>query len=264
MKRSIVLGMAMSGLVIFSGGCGRPAYRVPAPAYSPPDQRVSLVPDSTESKPHMTVRIIRTVPPTYPAGGIDVARTMIVKSTYIGPYTGWSTSQQTISTAKGALVVLHRDIQFSFALSPLDLTSVDPTDKASSVPLGLSLTVRNGSNSAVVIDWNAASIIGRDSATHPIIHRGMKFSERSAVVAPSTIPPGALLDDFVYPRDLISYVSGRCGGWAGVNYFRGDEAQGHVHVVLADQARQRARRVSGDFRGGDPGRSSLTTAVYTT
>jgi hypothetical protein len=36
---------------------------------------------------------------------------------------------------------------------------------------------------------------------------------------PSTIPPAAILDDLVYPRELIASSTWQGGGWLGVNYF---------------------------------------------
>jgi hypothetical protein len=37
---------------------------------------------------------------------------------------------------------------------------------------------------------------------------------------PSTIPPGAILDDFVYPRKLLKFSASRYGsGWSAVNFF---------------------------------------------
>jgi hypothetical protein len=34
-------------------------------------------------------------------------------------------------------------------------------------------------------------------------------------MAPSTIPPTATLEDFIFPREGIQFGSGRYGGWSG-------------------------------------------------
>lgn len=196
-----------------------PAYRTyPQQAAAPPQ------PDSVETKPHLTVRLVNTVPPLdlSPTSAIVVERTFTVKSTYIGSYIGWSTSKTSRFAGKGSIIVVHRNVQFAFGFTPLELGSVDFTDesRASSSPLSLTVLIRNPSQSGVQIDWNAVNIIGKTGKAYPIIHRGVKMAERSGVLAPSTVPPGATLDEFIYPRELISFSSSRYGSsWLGVQFF---------------------------------------------
>jgi hypothetical protein len=46
------------------------------------------------------------------------------------------------------------------------------------------------------------------------------MADRGGVLTPSTVPPGATLDEFVYPRELISFSSSRYGSsWLGVQFF---------------------------------------------
>jgi hypothetical protein len=117
---------------------------------------------------------------------------------------------------------MDRDIQFGFGFTPLELTSRERvgSDSANSVPLGLSVLVRNGSTRGLNIDWNAVALIDSAGRAQGVIHKGVKMADRSGVLAPSTIPPGAILEDFVYPREVLSFAGGRYGsGWIGVNFF---------------------------------------------
>jgi len=59
------------------------------------------------------------------------------------------------------------------------------------------------------------------------------MADRSGVLASSTIPPGAVLDDFVYPSEVLSFSSGRYGsGWTGVNFFEAMKPQQQFKLYL--------------------------------
>ena len=50
------------------------------------------------------------------------------------------------------------------------------------------------------------------------------MADRSGVLAPSTIPPGGTLDDFVYPSEYIAFRSGDryvASSWLGRNFIEG-------------------------------------------
>jgi hypothetical protein len=72
----------------------------------------------------------------------------------------------------------------------------------------------------VTIDWNTVNLIDQAGRAYGVIHHGVKMADRSGVLAPSTIPPGAALDDFVYPKELVSFSGGKYGsGWIGDKFF---------------------------------------------
>lgn len=194
---------------------------VPASTPAPPES------DRTETKPHMTVRLVRIAPPgvALPETVIEIERIYTVKSTYIDiePYSQWSTSRLSRFSGKGMILIFHRDVQFGFGVSSVDLSASDFTTappRASTSPLGLSVLIRNSSPSGVQLDWNAVNLIGSGGRAYPVIHRGVKMADRGGASAPSTVPPGATLDDFVYPRELISFSSSRYGSsWLGSQFF---------------------------------------------
>ncbi len=201
-----------------------PAYQPAYSSYSPP-----VPPPPTPSEERTAVlafRLVSTQPvaDTNTGRGIRLDRIQKTKVTdlYAGmtPYAqsllARSGSQRYLTTTStthigdGTLAVLYGDLQFGFGMVPTDLG-----------PVGLSLLVRNGTARGVSLDWNAVTIIGKASRAYPVIHRGVKFSDSAAPKAQTTVPPGATLDDFVYPSELVSFVSGyrSPGRWVGERFF---------------------------------------------
>jgi hypothetical protein len=164
---------------------------------------------------------------------VTIDRHYQVKSTWIG--SSWHTTRTSQYIPKGTILVVDRELQFGFGFSPLDLTSHEALggESATSVPLGLSLVVRNGSAQSVTLDWNAVTIIDQGGRAQGVIHRGVKMADRSGIQASSTIPPGAMLEDFVYPREMLGFSGGRYGsGWTAVNFFEGLKPQQQFKLYL--------------------------------
>jgi hypothetical protein len=66
-----------------------------------------------------------------------------------------------------------------------------------------------------------------------VIHRGVKMADRSGVSGTKHHPPGAILEDFVYPREVLRFSGGRYGsGWTGVNYFEAVQANRQFKLYL--------------------------------
>jgi hypothetical protein len=72
----------------------------------------------------------------------------------------------------------------------------------------LGFTVRNTGSGPVKIDWNSAAFVDIAGASHKVMHHGVKYNERGAMQAPTVIPPGAIVRDFVYPSDYVSFIYG--------------------------------------------------------
>jgi hypothetical protein len=185
---------------------------------SRPPQPPRPTTDVDETKPHSVVQLIAVTPsmalPDQRTVTID--RRYQVKSEWL--VSSWYTTRVSQYIPKGTILLVDRDLQFGFGFSSLDLASHEGS--VSSAPLGLSLVVRNGSARGVTIDWNAVTIIDHMGRARGVIHRGVKMADRSGILAPSTIPPGAILEDFVYPKELLSFSGGRYGsGWTAVNFF---------------------------------------------
>jgi hypothetical protein len=83
--------------------------------------------------------------------------------------------------------------------------------------LGLCLQIRNDGPSALTVDWSRVSLVV-DGRASPVLHRGVRLAARTTPSTPSVIPPGAALDDFVYPRDSIQFAGGH---WRGATIFEG-------------------------------------------
>jgi hypothetical protein len=201
----------------------------PTATLPPPPPRPGA--DIDETKPHSVVRLV-TVTPPIPLSDqhvVTIDRHYQVKSQWL--VSSWHTTRTSRYIPKGTILVANRNIQFGFGFSSLDLTSSDGS--AISAPLGLSLVVRNESARGMTIDWNTVTLIDQAGTAHGVIHRGVKMADRSGVLAPSTIPPGAVLDDFVYPREVISFSGGRYGsGWTGVNFFEAMKPQQQFKLYL--------------------------------
>jgi hypothetical protein len=205
----------VSGVVLIFGSAAPPP---------PPPRPVASI---DETKPHSVVRLVAVTPPI----PLSDQRVVAIDRHYVKSHT----MRTSTYIPKGTILVANRNIQFGFGFSSLDLTSQDRlgNESATSVPLGLSLVVRNGSAQGVTIDWNTVSLIDQVGRAHRVIHRGVKMADRSGVLAPDTIPPDAVLDDFVYPSDVLSFSSGRYStGWTGVNFFEAMKPQQRFKLYL--------------------------------
>jgi hypothetical protein len=151
---------------------------------------------------------------------LAVDRTVKVSSTFIQGL-GWYPSQSVTFAAQGVLLALDQDLSFRFSFTPIGVETTDATGspKYSTNPLGLSLSLKNGSDAGVQIDWNAVTLVLSSGRAYPIIHKGIRFIEAGNVTAPATVPPGATLTDFVFPREVVFFDSGRYGGWRVTQFF---------------------------------------------
>jgi hypothetical protein len=132
---------------------------------------------------------------------------------------GWQPANSVRYAASGLAVALDRGLEFGFSLTLLDLTGFDPSTESSTQLHGIRLLVKNASATSALIDWNAVTIVGKGGKAYPITHRGIRYADAAAPMAPSTIPPTATLEDFIFPRESIQLTSGRYGGWSGRAFF---------------------------------------------
>jgi len=83
----------------------------------------------------------------------------------------------------------------------------------------LGFLIRNKNPGPAKIDWNSAAYVDTAGVSHKVMHDGIKFTDRSNVQAPTVIPPGAGINDLVYPIDYAYYVTGQYGGWTELPLF---------------------------------------------
>lgn len=73
-------------------------------------------------------------------------------------------------------------------------------------PVGkqIGFTILNKGSSPAKIDWNQAAFVDIAGDSHKVMHDGVKIVDRANAQAPTVIPPGASIRDFVYPTDYVT------------------------------------------------------------
>lgn len=72
-------------------------------------------------------------------------------------------------------------------------------------PTALTIWIKAPTEEAVEVDWGRVRLIGPDGRAHPVVRKGQKYADRTAVSPPAFLPPGTRFDDFLFPVDLISW-----------------------------------------------------------
>jgi hypothetical protein len=67
----------------------------------------------------------------------------------------------------------------------------------------LAFSIQNNSNKLLVIDWDRSSLVDETNRARRIIHAGTRLVVRNEVQAPSSVPPGARLEEFIMPADAF-------------------------------------------------------------
>jgi len=116
--------------------------------------------------------------------------------------------------AAGTITLSMPDAAISFSLTP---TSLGPSygQRVESNPFGLHVLLKNRGTRVISLDWNSVVLTDEVGRALRVIHQGVKLSDRTAPLAPSIIPPGSILEDFIYPSEHIQYAS----GWYGSAFF---------------------------------------------
>ncbi len=69
----------------------------------------------------------------------------------------------------------------------------------------VAFTLRNKTDEPIEIPWDRVSFVGPDGTASKVVHQGVRYADSEKSHPPSVIPPGAKLEDFVYPADLVSW-----------------------------------------------------------
>lgn len=113
------------------------------------------------------------------------------------------------------------------------------TNLSLAVPVvALGIDLKNKSEETIEIDWNRSTIVDRAGKVHGIIHKGVKIADRGSAMPPSVIPPGAILEDYVYPTDLFFFSR---EWWGGV-FFEDLEPGQSVSVSLNIKIREQSTK----------------------
>ncbi len=152
-------------------------------------------------------------------------------------------------TAEGAIRAADDAIEWTFTYSRLGIQrarSLRTSDLEIGV-LGLGLQARNRTQDVIEIDWNRTVLVDPSGRTERIIHKSVKFADRSSSSVPSIIPPGAGLEDFLYPSEGIFFESGQYGGWRAPGYFDQLRVGSRIGLTVATKRGERITTKSFTF-----------------
>ncbi|MHB2015337.1 MAG: hypothetical protein ACYCW6_00155 [Candidatus Xenobia bacterium] len=82
-------------------------------------------------------------------------------------------------------------------------TLIDITFSPNSSEIDFKL--KNKSKGTMQVDWDKVAFVDFDGSSHKVMHVGVKYNDRNNSIPPSVIPPGATLDDLIYPTDYASW-----------------------------------------------------------
>lgn len=206
----------MFTLILTLGACATPPPAPPStssvaiPPSPPPEPLNALVMESEAARGRLTlVRNTRYVPE--PLSGNPAIDALYARERARQGRPPYYTVREVVSAG-----TVHQpdDLgDWSFSYTKVDLRSLEGNVH------GLSIRFANKSADTVEIDWNRTVILDPSGRTHPVIHRGVRLADRGGSVPPSVVPAGAVLDDFVFPGDLIFLTRGQYGGWSATEFF---------------------------------------------
>ena len=73
----------------------------------------------------------------------------------------------------------------------------------------IAFKLKNKSENPVAIDWNQVSYVDVDGKAHKVVHEGTRLVDKDKPLPASIIPPGAALEDFVFPSDRVVLLGGQ-------------------------------------------------------
>jgi len=79
----------------------------------------------------------------------------------------------------------------------------------------------NKSDKSAKLDWNQASYVDPSGKAHKVAGTGTRYIEVNSVKPPTVIPPGARIQDALFPTDYVHYTSGLrySSGWSHLPIF---------------------------------------------
>jgi hypothetical protein len=78
----------------------------------------------------------------------------------------------------------------------------------------MSVILANVTRGDLEIDWERSTFVDASGRAQRVIHRGIQLNQRTAQMLPSTVAVGAVLNEFVFPGDGITFnAPGRASVW---------------------------------------------------
>ena len=90
----------------------------------------------------------------------------------------------------------------------------------------------NKTNEAIKLDWNQVSFVDPFGFAHRVFHTGVRYLERSAIQAPTFVPPHARIDDSFLPTENVDYNYQTNTGWRERPLFQSMPAVGQSFSVF--------------------------------
>ena len=75
----------------------------------------------------------------------------------------------------------------------------------------LTVRIKNISSTSVTIHWDSCSLVFPGGRSERIIHTGVRYVESAKPQAETTIPPGAYIEEAIWPANMSTYY--KITGW---------------------------------------------------
>jgi len=157
-------------------------------------------------------------------------------------------------TAEGVIRAEDDAIEWIFTYSPLGIQRAR-SPRTSDLEIGvlsLGLQARNKTQDVIEIDWNRTVLVDPSGRTERVIHKGVKIADRGSSAPPSIVPPGATLEDSIYPSEGIRFESGQYGGWRAPGYFDQLRVGSRIGLTIATKQGDKTITKSFTFLVQDP------------
>lgn len=196
-----------------------------APAYSP-----TPVARQTSTQPVIQYSLANVSPEGWSP---EKENLKVYLDTETGPatYPSGGTYRHLKYRTMGTITLSTSDLDIAFGFTHTSM-SADAREYVSSGPLAFSVVFKNKGARVITVDWNSVVLTDELGRALRVIHRGVKLSDAAASMAPSVVPPGSILEDFIYPSEGIRYSPGRYGGWYGALFFETRRPKTHLKLYL--------------------------------
>jgi hypothetical protein len=96
---------------------------------------------------------------------------------------------------------------------------------------GLSFVLINKSNRSVKLIWDDVSMV-KNGEAKKTMHKGVKYIDAEKTQPSINIPPGATIDEIVFPSENAFFVGGQYGGWTSRPIFTAKDTKSTLGLLL--------------------------------
>jgi hypothetical protein len=213
-------GLLLAGAVALCFGCVTPPQLQTATAPPAPAARAALP------------RIVYQVALASPQGqGVIELRQEVEAQ---------GTVQTPVYRAYGGILAADDVARWRFTYTKTSLEGPGPTRGEWVDGLhAMSVILVNATRGELEVDWEHSTFIDASGRSQRMIHRGIQLNQRTAQMLPSTIAPGATLNEFVFPGDGISFSApGRASVWNSPAVFERLVPGAEFSIVLSIRSGQ--------------------------